>query len=212
MGSGNPAGRRQVLAATLEYFSLLPTGIFISEYFPLERWQGVGGPAGRLVRLLYRTRPVPLPWPWRRLLARLVPGYDPYLRAWLREAGGEEMVRRHRQVRLKILALLRQRRSLEAYVYFWSTRRSATSRRLLLPLYICLGGKDRPVLSTMGIFTWSGLLHALWQPLWPVYLFLWPAGFTLPLFFTIWLVYTLLGVPVAWYRYRQQKLKALHNR
>jgi hypothetical protein len=206
MAAGRRVGWLQVLAATLEYFSLLPTFIFISEYLPLERWQGAPGLTGRVARFFSHARPLPLPWPWRRLLARLVPGYDPHLRTWLRAAGSEDHIQRYRQIRLKIFALIQQHRWLEAYVYFWSTRRSATSRRLLLPLYTCLGGKKRPVLSTMAIFAWSGLLHALWQPLWPVYLFLWARGRgdAAALFGGIWLAYTLFGLPVAWHHWREK--------
>ncbi|HHP50566.1 MAG TPA: hypothetical protein ENM97_01465 [Moorella mulderi] len=160
-------GWLSILAATLEYFSSCPTGRFLGEYLPLEEWRQKGGIWGWLAARLYPWAYSPpkilLPWMVRRLLSRWVPGYDPHLRAWLKESSSKKDY----PVRQKIARLVKEGKLPEAYAYFWSTRRSPTSKRLLLPLYALLGGKRRPFFSTLGVFFTAGFSMPCGNPCGP---------------------------------------------
>jgi hypothetical protein len=134
----------------------------------------------------------------RLLIAKLLPEYDPYLRAWPHSAlEYEELESAGEHHRKRIRKLLLTGRWLDAYEHWWACRRPATRRRLTLPLYGLLGGDERPVLATLGVFFWSGLLHALWYPLIPVYIWLAYRDKAFSLFVLLLLLYVLLGLPVA---------------
>lgn len=181
---------KQIFAATMEYFSMLPSCSLLLELMPLHK---LG-----LYQKIAAYNVICLPMFIRKGLARLCPDYDPYLKAWPRTAQ-EYMMKQNasRRQRARIRRLLASGRFFDAYEYWWACRRPATRRRLTLPLYTYLGGDKRAFLATMGVFFWSGLLHALWYPLLPVYLCLDSPLSALKVFLFLWVGYSLLGLPVA---------------
>lgn len=76
------------------------------------------------------------------------------------------------------------------------------------PAPVCpFGRQAEAFLQHPGGIFYSGLLHALWQPLWPLYVLLFCRHPLAPfsLFGGIWLAFTLLGLPLAFYRSRGRK-------
>lgn len=188
--TGATPNLKQIFAATMEYFSMLPSCSLLMELIPLHR---LG-----LYNKIAAYNVICLPMFVRKGLARLCSDYDPHLKAWPRTA--QDYVNRQnagRRQRARIKRLVLAGRILDAYEYWWACRRPATRRRLTLPLYSYLGGDRRAFLATMGVFFWSGLLHALWYPLLPVYLYLDSPLAALKVFLSLWGGYSLMGLPVA---------------
>lgn len=191
MSVNNSASPRsgEIFAAVLEYLSMLPSPTLLFELLPAG--------TARLEKLA-ELRVVCLPMFFRQWINRLCPYYDPHLKAWPRSAREyllKEIPYRRRLRRFK--RLLAAGRWLDAYEFWWACRRPATRKRLTMPLYSYLGGDSRPVRATMGVFALSGLLHALWYPLFPLYAWLSFYDTAFILFMTLWLGYTLMGIPVA---------------
>lgn len=188
---GRPPGPEigEIYAAILEYLSMLPSFALLFELLPfrlsfLDRLSGI--------------KVICLPMPLRLWIKKLCPQYDPHLSAWPRTAGdymAREASRRRRLHRIR--KLLSEGRRLDAYEYWWASRRPATRKRLTIPLYNFLGGDRRPIGATIGVFALSGLLHALWYPLLPLYAWLFYYGPAFKFFVSLWLGYSLLGIPVA---------------
>lgn len=199
----HPTGR-QVLAAVMEYLSMLPSPCLLFEILPLERLARRPGSLGRAITRLHQTGVVCLPWRLRLVLARLNPDYDPSLSAWPQSAAAYP---RNLQAWPRVKRRLHQGRWLEGYSYFWAARRPATRQRLTLPLFYYLGGAHHPAPATLGVFAVSGLLHALWYPFIPLYFILARFDLAATLFAAIWAGYTLLGLPVAWYHHRRGRKK-----
>ena len=185
--SQNISSFKQIIAATLEYFSIMPSYSLLFELLPVKL---------SFFNSLESRSAVCLPLKFRLWIARLCPGYDPYLKAWPKTAK-EYSERENKYYRARLRRLLDARRWLDAYELWWACRRPATRRRLAIPLYTYLGGDRNAFFATLGVFTWSGFLHALWYPLLPVYVLLIRWHLALTLFLTIWLGYSLLGLPVA---------------
>ncbi len=180
---------RLIITATLEYLSMLPSYSLLFDLLPFK-------PA--FFNSLVNRRVVCLPLRLRIWLSEKVPGYDPHLRAWpksAKEYADQEGTKK--RLRARFRRLLAAGRWLDAYEFWWACRRPATRRRLTIPLYTYLGGDGNAFLATMGVFAWSGFLHALWYPLLPVYVLLARWNLASIFFFTIWLGYSLLGLPVA---------------
>lgn len=194
---GSKPGRRPstkpglwfIIAATLEYLSMLPSCSILFDllHFNHARFDS-----------LANRRVVCLPFRLRLWIAGKVPGYDPYLKAWpktAKEYAEAEKFKKRLQARFR--RFMAAGRWLDAYEFWWACRRPATRRRLTIPLYSYLGGDGNAFIATMGVFTWSGFLHALWYPLLPLYALLARWNLALMFFLTIWFGYSLLGLPVA---------------
>lgn len=180
---------RLIIAATLEYLSMLPSYSLLFEFSPFK-------PA--LFNSLANRRVVCLPFRLRFWIAGKVPGYDPYLKAWPKTAQEyAELETTRKRLRARFRRLLTAGRWLDAYEFWWACRRPATRKRLTIPLYAYLGGDGNAFFATMGVFAWSGFLHALWYPLLPLYAWLSLHHLALRLFLTLWLGYIFLGLPVA---------------
>ncbi|GBF34719.1 hypothetical protein DCCM_3839 [Desulfocucumis palustris] len=179
----------EIYAAILEYLSMFPSIALLIELTPVR------------LPFLDRLADLPvicLPMFLRLWISRLCPGYDPHLSAWPRTARdylAREIPPGRR--RRRIQRLLEERRWLDAYEFWWACRRPATRKRLTLPLYNFLGGDNRPFWATTGVFALSGLLHALWYPLFPLYAWLSVYHMAFKVFISLWLGYILLGIPVA---------------
>jgi hypothetical protein len=207
---------RQAIAATLEYLSMLPSPQLLFEMIPLKRWvepAPTGTVLQRLVHFFYNAPAWRLPRFIRMLFAMLNPDYDPDLKAWPTSVREYERMHNCATAGKRLRQLLARRAWLRAYAWFWASRRPATRKRLIKPLFYFFGGKQRPALATIGVFAWSGLLHAVWYPLLPLYPFLARLDLALYCFFGIWATYTTLGVPVAIYHHlRGRRLRNRKHR
>jgi hypothetical protein len=179
----------EIYAAVLEYLSMLPSLALLFELLPVR--------ISCLDRLA-ELRVICMPMFLRLWIGKLCPHYDPQLSAWprsARECLAGEVHHRRRLRRCKRLWAAGRR--LDAYEYWWACRRPATRKRLTMPLYNYLGGDRKPFLATSGVFALSGLLHALWYPLFPLYAWLSYYDAAFKVFVSLWLGYGLLGMPVA---------------
>jgi len=186
--SAGPAAG-EIYAAVLEYLSMLPSLALLFELLPARI---------PCLNRLAELRVICIPMFLRLWISKLCPHYDPHLSAWPRSAReymSREIPYRRRLQRLK--RLWAAGRWLDAYEFWWACRRPATRRRLTLPLYNYLGGDRNPSLATTGVFALSGLLHALWYPLFPLYVWLSYYDAAFKVFVSLWLGYGLLGIPVA---------------
>lgn len=188
---GHPPGPKagEIYAAVLEYLSMLPSFALLLELLPFRL---------PFLERLAKLKVLCLPMPIRLWINKLCPEYDPHLSAWPQSVGdylAREAPRKRRLQRSR--KLLSEGRWLDAYEFWWACRRPATRKRLTIPLYNYLGGDKRPFGATIGVFALSGLLHALWYPLLPLYAWLSYYGSAFKVFVFLWLGYSLLGIPVA---------------